>query len=129
MSNPSKPNIQKTTVEYENLDLPPVYVESVQGMISPSGMLHVSFFTDSIKGRNIITSDAEVQEEEEGVVGVIFKTLEPFGLDGDEVCIRRRVEANMILNTDAVARLIPWLQAKLAEMQAHEKRTRKRTKK
>ena len=31
-------------VQYDNADAPPAYVESVQGMLTPHGALHLSFF-------------------------------------------------------------------------------------
>ena len=124
MTSPQAANIQNTVVEYENLDLDPAYVEFVQGMVSPGGVLHISFFNDRIKGLDRLSGKAVTRAVQQDVVDVSTAMPDPFGLDGNEIKITRRVEANLILNADAVERLIPWLQAKLNEMRAQEERKR-----
>ena len=120
MKTPTKGGLENVIVEYENLDTPPAYVESVQGMVSPNGVLHVSFFSERIKGLETLSGSLTAQQLEEGQMSASTTIPDPFGLDGKEIRLLRRVEANLIFTPDAIERLIPWLQNQLQGMRKKE---------
>ncbi|MCY4327894.1 MAG: hypothetical protein OXC53_09960 [Rhodobacteraceae bacterium] len=109
---------KRVTVEYENLDLPPAYVESAQGMPSQQGVLHVSFFSERMAGSEELTAYATPSQD-----GKTFgaNVGDPFGVDTNEVRVIRRVEANLIFTPEALKQLIPWLKQKLNEL-SHPRR-------
>ena len=111
MTRSSKNNQNKVTLEYENLDLPPSYVDGVQGMLSPNkDVLHVSFFSDRTASLSKLSASATMSED-----GQTFKADlgDSFGLDTGNVRLIRRVEANLIFTQDSLERIIPWLQQQL----------------
>ena len=120
MDNPAESNVGRVVVEYENLDIPPAYVESVQGAPSPHGVLHASFFSERIKGLETLSGTMKVREGEEGRTSISSTIADPFGMDGEELRVIRRVEANLIFTPDAIERLIPWLQQHLDAMRKKE---------
>ena len=103
-------------VQYENADAPPAYVESVQGMLTPQGALHLSFFSEYLKHRAELPAKVHPRIDSGGK-GLEVLPGDPFGFDGKEICLVRRVEANLIMTDEAVRRLLPWLQTKLNEME------------
>ncbi len=113
-------NLQRVVVEYENLDIPPAYVESVQGAASPNGVLHVSFFSERIKGLESIPGTVTVQVDESGMTSLSSMVADPYGMDREEFRVIRRVEANLIFTANAIERLIPWLQHQLDAMRKKE---------
>ena len=108
----------KAAIEYENLDITPVYVEAAQGMVTPKGVLHVSFFNEFVKSRDKLESEASLNRDD-GHVKMTLKTKDPFGSDDGNIQIVRRVEANLIFTEAGLKSLIPWLQEKLAELVHH----------
>lgn len=120
MNNPAERDLQRMVVEYENLDLPPAYVESVQGAPSPHGVLHVSFFSERIKALETLSGEVTMRQLEGGVTNITSKVPDPLGLDSKELRIVRRVEANLIFTSEGIERLIPWLQQQLDEMRRKE---------
>lgn len=109
-------------VQYDNADAPPAYVESVQGMLTPQGALHLSFFSEYLKHRAEIPARVLPRSTDSGEKGVEVSPGDPFGFDGEEICVVRRVEANLIMTEEAVRRLLPWLQTKLNEMEQFRER-------
>ena len=105
------------TIEYENLDLPPAYVESAQGMPSPQGVLHVSFFSERIASVEKLSGTAAFRDKSENTGHVGIRVGEPFGTDEGNIRLVRRVEANLIFTSETIRKLIPWLQNHLDSME------------
>ena len=117
-SNQNK-HVANAILEYENLDLPPAYVDGAQGVLSPSkDVLHVSFFSERMAGSEELTAYATPSQD-----GKTFgaNVGDPFGVDTNEVRVIRRVEANLIFTPEALKQLIPWLKQKLNEL-SHPRR-------
>lgn len=107
----------KAIVEYENLDLPPAYVEAAQGMPTPQGALHVSFYSERIGCLTNLEGQVEFNDNESGMSGMRIGVGSPFGVNGEQVRLIRRVEANLIFTPRALESLIPWLQQQLRSLQ------------
>ena len=121
---PSKPAPSPPTgavVQYENLDLPPAYVEGVQGMATPQGALQVSFYSEFLKPHDEVACELEatVQPEVSGIA-LRVEAKDPFGLDGGQLRIVRRIEANLVFTVPALKAVVPWLQQKLNELAPEE---------
>ena len=111
------PRRKARIVEYQNDDLPPVYVESAQGIRTARGSLQVTFFSDYISHHQ----DTAIQlrtppDQPPGTVDVGIE--DPFRLAEGDIRLVRRVEANLILTLPALKALIPWLEIKLKELEA-----------
>ena len=114
---PKSPRRRAGVVEYQNDDLAPVYVESVQGVSTPRGSLQMMFFSDYIshhKDAPILLTQAPDQPP--GTLDV--KTEDPFRLAEKDIRIVRRVEANLIMTLPALKALVPWLQIKIEELES-----------
>ena len=113
------PALTKIVVEYENLELKPVYVEGAQGMGTTQGALHVSFYSEYTKSKAELkgkTRSSELAANNAARVQVSFP--DPF-LSGDEIRIVRTVESALILTAPVLRSLIPWLQLKLQELESN----------
>jgi len=101
-------------MEYENLNLPPAYVDGAQGMLSPNkDVLHVSFYSERLAGKPKLSAVSE--KIDENTYQASFG--DSFGLDTGDVCFIRRVEANLIFTRSALENIIPWLQQQLDTFQ------------
>ena len=107
----------KAIVEYENLDLPPAYVEAAQGMPTPQGALHVSFYSERIGGLEKLEGQVEFQDVGPDKGGMSIGVGDPFDINGEQVRLIRRVEASLIFTPKALNALIPWLQQQLRNLQ------------
>ena len=113
---PAQPS--DVTVEYENFDLPSVYVEGAQGMVTSQRALHISFYSERMKSRTELRGKAERKgSAAQGVETYEVKVEDPFFSSEGEVRIVRRIEASMFVTASTLRNLIPWLQKKLEEMQ------------
>jgi len=108
-ANEPRQQSQTVSIEYENADLTPVYVEAAQGMPTPNGALQVSFYSEYMKPLS------EVQLESEGKK-VRLSQADPFGRDTGKVTITRRIEASLIFTVPALRSIVPWLQQRLDEL-------------
>ncbi len=112
MTQSTKKTSNKATLEYENLDLPPVYVDGAQGTLSPNkDVLHVSF-SERIAGLPSLSVNTEIIESQDN------KTCQAnfgdcFGLDTGNIHLIRRVEANLIFSRHSLEGIISWLQQQL----------------
>ena len=111
----------KIVLEYENMDLAPAYVEGAQGMRTPLGALHVSFYSEYIKPIESLELPVETQSvsDDTSVTLKVFQP-DPFIAEAQKIRMVRRIEANVILTLPALQALIPWLQQKLDEMEKHD---------
>ena len=108
----------KAVIEYEGVDLPPVYVEAAQGMNTPKGSLQMSFFSEYMKPReNLGATIASVGEPAGTAETMRIQTEEPYGLDKGSIRIVRRIEANLILPLPFLRQLVPWLQERLNDLE------------
>ena len=111
------PRRKARIVEYQNDDLPPVYVESAQGIRTPRGSLQVTFFSDYIRHhQDTVIQLRTPADQPPGTVDVGVE--DPFRLAEGDIRLVRRVEANLILTLPALKALIPWLEIKLKELEA-----------
>jgi hypothetical protein len=111
----------KVLLEYENLGVPPAYVEGAQGMRTPLGALQVSFYSEYIKPRETLELDVESQVSlDNDTVSLKVLQQDPFMSDPQHIRMARRIEANLIFTLPALQALIPWLQQKLDEMEKHD---------
>jgi len=95
MAKPSTKSRRQITIEYENLDLPPAYVESAQGMPSQGGVLHVSFFSDRVAALEKISGPLQLHED--GKTKTLGANLgDSFGMDKGDVRVIRRVEEQQL---------------------------------
>lgn len=113
-SNQNK-HVANAILEYENLDLPPAYVDGAQGVLSPSkDVLHVSFFSERTAGLPKLSVTPKKIGD-----GKSYKANfgDSFGLDTGNVRFTRRVEANLIFTQKSLEKIIPWLQKQLEDLQ------------
>ena len=107
----------RAVIEYENVDVRPAYVEGAQGMRTPQGALHVSFYSEYVKARDKLNSQVTSNSKPgENSVTIAIASGDPFGIDDDEIRIVRRIEASLILTVPALQTIVPWLQQKLNEL-------------
>ena len=117
MSTTPSIRLKKIAIEYENLDLPPAYVDSAQGVVTGKGILQLALYSESTKPLASLSGGVEaIQDRGSGTVDVRVRNVDPFGLDGEQVTLVRRVEANLFITERGLADLIPWLQTKLDEL-------------
>ena len=111
-------------VQYDNVDIPPVYVEGAQGLLTPQGALQIAFFSEYIKPLAEVRTSVAAEAVHDGeAVTISFSAQDPFGLDGKQIHLIRRVEAHLVLTEAGVRQLLPWLHQKLDEMQKHRQRS------
>ena len=114
------PMTTKIVVKYENLDLPPAYVEGAQGMRTSQGALHVSFYSEYVKSKEEIRTSITLPDPSSGDPQTVQVTVpDPFQRDDGEIRIVRRVESNLVFTTPVLRSLIPWLQQKLLELETN----------
>lgn len=111
----------KVAMKYENTDaLAPLYVEGVQGKPTPKGMLHVSFFSEYIKPRELIRPEAKIidaKTSRPNMATVQVSTPDPYAFESDgEVTIVRHIETSVVMSKSFIKEIIPWLQEKLNEL-------------
>jgi len=112
---------RRGVVEYENLDLAPAYVEGAQGMPTPQGALHVSFYSEFLRTKDKLLSKIVEQENPDGSVTCeITGVPDAFGLDKGDLTIVRRIESSLIMTVPTLRVIVPWLQAKLNELEKQE---------
>ena len=109
-------------IQYDNVDLPPVYVEAAQGMLTPLGALQIAFYSEYIKPLAEVRSSGTAQSVDGDGVAFSFSAKDPFGLGGKQIHLTRRIEAHLVLTEASVRQLVPWLLQKLDEMQKHRER-------
>ena len=103
----SKP--PKVTVEYESLDVPPRYVEGVQGLVTTKGAIQMYFFSDFVTPPPRLEPTVRFGDADpEGDVRVDMKLDDPYGLKGESLRVTRRIEANLVLPVSALRELHAW---------------------
>ena len=125
MANPRRdnPNLtqgpNKGAIEYENTELPAVFVEGAQGMLTPNGSaLHMSLYSEYIKAQEKVVATLQERKEEGGLLSVSFKADDPYQLDRrKEIQVVRRIEGRFFLTSSFLKQFIPWLQQKLEELE------------
>ena len=110
---PETPSIR---IDYENLDMPPRYVEGAQGIPTPKGALQCYLFSDYVVPPQTMVPEAKTRKEGENAFAVDMRVQDPYGLQGGQMRIVRRVEANVILSEAAARELHTWLGQVLGQM-------------
>ena len=88
----------RVTVEYESLDLPPRYVEGVQGMVTSKRSVQLYFFSDLITPPAQLEPTARMRDADTGEGVTVDMTLDdPYGLLTGHIRVKRRIEANLVL--------------------------------
>lgn len=106
---PAAPKPPRVSVEYESMDIPPRYVEGVQGMATPKGAVQIYFFSDYIlpppagPGARAAIAGADA----EGMT-LDIRIEDPYGVQSGQLRVVRRVEANLVLSLAAVQDLHNW---------------------
>ena len=108
-------------IEYENDDLAPVYVESVQGMRTGRGSLQIMFFSDYIGHQKNATELTVTTPPGKPPGTVDINVGDPFRAADGSFRVVRRIEANLILSLPALKALVPWLQLKIDELESQDK--------
>ena len=124
MANPRRDNPKplrvpsKGAIEYENTEIPAVFVEGAQGMPTPNGAaLHVSFYSETLKAQEKLGVSLQDQRENRGEVSVSFKADDPYQLDKRALHVVRRIEGSFFMPLSFLKQLIPWLQLKAEELE------------
>lgn len=118
----SKP--PKVTFEYESLDIPPRYVEGVQGVVTAKGAVQIYFFSDFVTPPPRLEPTVRIGDADtEGDVAVDMKLDDPYGLKNANIRVTRRIEANLILPVTALRELHAWSGQLIQQL---EKQARKR---
>ena len=105
-------------IEYENLEMPPRYVEGMQGLPTAQGGLQCYFFSDYVLPPPKLSPETRTREDE-GSVSIDIRLQDPYGLQGGSVRILRRVEANIVLSETA-ARILHSTLGQLIEQMASQ---------
>ena len=104
-------------MEYQNDDLAPVYVESVQGVATSRGSLQMMFFSDYVSHhKDTPIKLTQPPDQPPGTLDV--QSEDPFRFAEQDIRIVRRVEANLIMTLPALKALVPWLQLKIQELES-----------
>ena len=113
----AKSDAPELVVTYDNLaDLAPRYAEGAQGMVTPTGALHLCFYSEYFRPARELR--AKPQEADEPNTAQ-YKPPEPYQPDADgAVHVVRRIETSVILTERVLAALIPWLEQRLSDMRA-----------
>ena len=119
MSNSNQKKETAVEVEYENIDLPPVFVDNAQGISRTKGVFHVSFYSERIKAKEKLSGNLEEHLMGDKMVRS-FKFSEPYAYDSNQIHLIRRMEANLIFTQESLERIIPWLQNQLDHMKNEE---------
>ena len=120
-SSPPRLSPKKATVQYQNADLTPAYVDGAQGLVTQNGALCVNFYSEYVKPLSEISSQgSRAQTIEPGVSQLTMRHGDPFGLDTDEITIIRRIEASLFMTRPVLESIVPWLQQRLDEIRKRE---------
>ena len=104
-------------IEYENLDMPPRYVEGIQGIFTAQGGVQCYLFSDYVVPPSTIVPDVRRQEHGEEGVSVSLRVQDPYGAQSGVTRIVRRVEANIILSEPALQVLHSWLSQMIGQLE------------
>ena len=111
----------RAVIEYENLDVSPAYVEGAQGVKTPQGALHVSFYSEFFKHKNVLKPRIARSGNDGGTTTyTVTDAPDAFGLDAGDITIVRRIESSMIMTVPTLRAIVPWLQMKLNELENEE---------
>lgn len=117
MKGSTKSDDLQVIIKYENADLAPAYAEGAQGMLTPKGALHVSFYSEYLKHQPELECNSQPMLD--GTVQA--QTPDPYSPRHGKFHIVRRVESSLILPASFLRDLIPWLQSKLNELDSSSK--------
>ena len=105
----ARPKPPKVTVEYESLDVPPRYVEGVQGLVTNKGAVQMYFFSDLVTPPPRLDPTVRIGDaDSEGDIAVDMKIDDPYGLKDGNLRVTRRIEANLVLPVAALRDLHAW---------------------
>ncbi len=110
------PKLPEYRIKYENLDMPPRYVEGVQGIPTPKGSVQCYLFSDYVMPPEMI--EPKATRVNENILNIEIQ--DSYGLQRDQVRMVRRIEANVILSQAAARELHRWLGEYLEQMATHE---------
>ncbi|MCY4015228.1 MAG: hypothetical protein OXG82_21270 [Gammaproteobacteria bacterium] len=121
---PPPPKAVKLVFEYGSLDaLNPHHVDGMQGIVTPSGDLHLMFYSEYMLPTERIETDAPVTETDAAGFSVASGAPDPFMLDPNTntVRVRRNIECSIVVKANTLRPWPAFLQRKLQEVEARSK--------
>ena len=113
------PQSVKVVFEYDNMDaLHPHHVDGLQGVVTPSGDLHLSFYSEYMLPADKLEATASIGITDSGTFKVSAAAPDPFAVDpaANVVRIRRRLECSIVVKASAVRPWAQFFEQKVAEM-------------
>lgn len=107
----------KMVVTYESLDVPPQYVEGVQGLLTAKEAVQMYFFTDYIMPPATLEPETTIKEAGQDTLTVNVDIRDPYGMQSGEIHVTRRIEANLILSVRVLRELRDWADHLLQQAQ------------
>ena len=102
------PKPPRVSLEYESVDIPPRYVEGVQGLVTAKGAVQIYFYSDYVVPPATLEAKTRLREADADGVSVDMRIEDPYGIQGGDVRMVRRVEANLVLSAAALRDLNTW---------------------